>query len=242
MKRVFYLSTIVILLTTFFSFNSKKSSDDGWVTIFDGKTFNGWRGYNKTFIPPLWTIEPDGSMKTNGSGGREGLEGGGDIIYDKKVKNFEFELEWKVAYTGGNSGIMYLAQELPRQPIYLSSPEYQIASSTNVRNPLWGPAALYDMIAPNPQNANPPGEWNKAKIKVDNGKVTHYQNDIEVLSYTLWTPEWEALLNSGKFSEEKWPLAFQYLKNLGGENREGYIGLQEHGTEVWFRNIRLKEL
>ena len=241
MRHLFYLS-IVLLFTVFVSCSRKNSSNEGWVTLFDGKTFAGWRGYNKAHVPPLWTIEPGGIMKANGTGGNEGSENGGDILFDKKVKNFEFELEWKLPVEGGNSGIIYLAQELPGQPMYLSGPEYQIADNKNTQNLIWTSAALYDMIAPNPQNANPLGQWNKAKIKVYNGKVTHYQNDVEVLSYTLWTKEWENLLNNSKFGQEKWPLAYRYQLNLGGENREGYFGLQDHGTVAYFRNIRMKEL
>ena len=212
------------------------------VTIFNGKTFKGWRGYNKTDIPALWTIQSDGSMKINGSGGNEGSEGGGDILYDKKVKNFEFEVEWKVLKAGANSGIMYLAQEIPGQPMYLSSPEYQVYGNSDNRPSKTKSGSLYDMIAAEPQNAKPIGEWNKAKIVVNNGKVTHYQNDVIVVEYTLWTQEWEDLLNNSKFSKEKWPLAYQYLSKLGGENKEGYIGFQDHGHEVFYRNIKLKEL
>jgi len=219
-----------------------KESSTEWVTIFDGKTFDGWRGYNRTDIPSLWTVEPDGSMKINGAGGGEGTEGGGDLLYDKKVKNFEFELEWKVTKVGANSGIMYLAREVSGEPMYISGPEYQILGNENNEPSLWKSGSLYDMIAANPQNAKPLGEWNKAKIKVDNGNVTHYQNDAVVVEYTLWTPLWEELLNKSKFSKEKWPIAYEYQSNLGGEKKEGYIGLQDHGNEVWFRNIKLREL
>ena len=84
---------------------------DGYITIFDGKTFNGWRGYGKDRVPSKWTIE-DGCIKFNGSGGGEAQDGdGGDLIFAHKFKNFELEMEWKVS-KGGNSGIFYLAQEV----------------------------------------------------------------------------------------------------------------------------------
>ena len=79
---------------------------DGYITIFDGKTFNGWRGYGKDRVPSKWTIE-DGCIKFNGSGGGEAQDGdGGDLIFAHKFKNFELEMEWKVS-KGGNSGIFY---------------------------------------------------------------------------------------------------------------------------------------
>ena len=251
MNRFSFLFIAFIALITSCSLGNKNDTStnreaadktsNGLVEIFDGKTFEGWRGYNKTDIPALWMIQPDGSMKINGSGGNEGSEGGGDILYDKKVKNFVFEVEWKVLTVGANSGILYLAQEIPGQPMYVSSPEYQIYGNSDDKPSKTKSGSLYDMIAAEPQNAKPIGEWNKAKIVVDNGKVTHYQNDVIVVEYTLWTPEWEELLNSSKFSKERWPLAYQYLSKLGGENKEGYIGFQDHGHEVFYRNIKLKE-
>ena len=85
--------------------------ENGYITIFDGETFNGWRGYGKDRVPTKWTIE-DGCIKFNGSGGGEAQDGdGGDLIFAHKFKNFELELEWKVA-KGSNSGILYLARKL----------------------------------------------------------------------------------------------------------------------------------
>ena len=229
--------------------------EDGYITIFDGKTFNGWRGYGKDRVPSKWTIE-DGCIKFNGSGGGEAQDGdGGDIIFAHKFKNFELELEWKIS-KGGNSGIFYLAQEVTSdkdgnqvlEPIYISAPEFQVLDNANHPDAKLGKdnnrqaASLYDMIPAVPQNAKPFGEWNKAKIMVYKGTVVHGQNDENVLEYHLWTPKWTEMLQASKFSEKNWPLAFQLLNNCGGDNREGFIGMQDHGDDVWFRNIRVKVL
>ena len=101
-------------------------------------------------------------------------------------------------------------------------------------------SSLYDMIVAEPQNANPAGEWNKVRIMVYKGTVVHTQNDANVVEYHLWTPQWTDLLETSKFSSESWPLAFELLNNCGGENHEGYIGIQDHGDDVWYRNIRVK--
>ena len=191
-----------------------------------------------------------------GTGGGEAQKAdGGDLIFAHKFKNFELELEWKVS-KGGNSGILYLAQEVATtkdgkqqiEPIYISSPEYQVLDNENHPDAKLGvdgnrkSASLYDMIPAVPQNAKPYGEWNKAKIMVYKGTVVHGQNDKNVVEYHLWTPQWTEMLEKSKFSPEKWPLAFELLNNCGGAQREGYIGFQDHGDDVWFRNIRIKVL
>lgn len=235
---------------------SYPKDDEGYYVIFNGKDLNGWRGYGKDSIPGRWVVE-EGAIKFNGSGGGEAQNAdGGDIIFAKKLKNFELELEWK-ASKGGNSGIFYLAQEVEApngegevvlQPIYISAPEYQVLDNANHPDAKLGKdgnrmsASLYDMIPAKPQNQKPYGEWNKAKIMVYKGTVVHGQNGENVVEYHLWTPQWTEMLQNSKFSQEAWPLAFELLNNVGGENHEGYIGFQDHGDDVWFRNIRVKEL
>ena len=229
---------------------------DGYITIFDGTSLDGWRGYGKSALPKRWKIE-DGCLKFNGGGSGEAQDNeGGDIIFAHKFKNFELELEWKIS-KGGNSGIFYLAQEVtstdPKgnevlEPIYISAPEYQVLDNQNHPDAKLGKdgnrqsASLYDMIPAVPQNSKPFGEWNKARIMVYKGTVVHGQNDENVVEYHLWTNQWTDMLQNSKFSEEKWPLAFKLLNNCGGDNHEGFIGLQDHGDDVWYRNIRVKVL
>jgi len=221
--------------------------EDGYITLFDGKTFTGWRGYNKDAVPGRWVIE-DGAMKITGSGAGEGhVEDGGDLIFARKFKNFRLSVDWKVS-KGGNSGIFYLAQEIEGQPIFISAPESQILDNKYHIDADLGiegnrqSSSLYDMIAAKPQNSKPFGEWNTTEILVSKGTVVHFQNGEKVLEYHLWTPQWTEMLQNSKFSQKDWPLAFELLNNCGGENREGYIGLQDHGDDVWFRNIKIKIL
>ena len=225
---------------------------EGYYVIFNGnEKMQGWRGYGKDHIPARWSVE-DGAIKFAGSGGGEAQTGeGGDLIFAHKFKNFIFEMEWKVS-KGGNSGIFYLAQEIKNdkgeyEPIYISAPECQVLDNQNHPDAMLGKklgirqsSSLYDMIVADPQNANPAGEWNKVRIMVYKGTVVHTQNDANVVEYHLWTPQWTDLLQTSKFSAENWPLAFELLNNCGGENREGYIGIQDHGDDVWYRNIRVK--
>ena len=220
---------------------------DGWITMFDGKTLNGWRGYGRADAPARWSVN-DGAIYMKGSGaGEAGAKDGGDLVFAHKFKNFELEWEWKVA-KGSNSGVFIMIQEVEGQPSYISAPEFQILDNANHPDAKLGKdgnrmsASLYDMIPAKPQNSKPFGEWNKSKIMCYKGTVVHYQNDEPVVEYHLWTQQWKEMLDKSKFSKDKWPLAYELLMNCGGPNKEGFIGLQDHGDDVWYRNIKIKIL
>jgi hypothetical protein len=219
---------------------TSKEMADGWMLLFDGKTFNGWRGYGKDSFPETgWTIE-NGTLKCKGSKTRiAGEPQGGDIIYDRKFGNFHLKIEWKIS-EGGNSGIFYLGQESPQyKVIWLTAPEMQILD--NERHPDANAGkngnrkagSLYDLIAADPQNTKPAGEWNTVDIVVKNGHVTHYQNGAKIVEYQLWSPEWNELVAASKFPSLN--------ANWARVASEGYIGLQDHGDDVWFRNIRIRQ-
>lgn len=254
MKKVFLTYSLVIMAVIFSSCtNTKKQAEDNtdnnatemtneeWITLFDGESFEGWRGYGRTDMPSAWTIE-DGAIKINGSGrGEAGAKDGGDIIFDRKFKNFELTFEWKVA-KGANSGVFYLAQEIEGDPIWKSAPEYQILDNANHPDAKLGKdnnrqsASLYDLIPAVPQNSKPFGEWNTGGVMVYQGTVVHSQNGENVVEYHLWTPDWEEMVEGSKFK------GWDNFINAGGDKQEGYIGLQDHGDDVWFRNIKIKVL
>ncbi|WP_437921867.1 3-keto-disaccharide hydrolase [Sphingobacterium sp. LRF_L2] len=219
---------------------------DGAYVIFDGKSLDGWRGYNKEKVPAKWSIE-DGTLKFSKNPVGVTNPDGGDLVFAYDFKNFELEFDWKISQSG-NSGVFFLAKEVKDQPIYISSPEYQLLDNENHPDAKMGvdgnrkSGSLYDMIPAIPQNGNPAGEWNKAKIVVNKGKVTHYQNGVKVVEYDLWTPAWTALLQESKFSQTKWPLAFALLNQVGGKTKSGVIGFQDHGDDVWLKNITVKVL
>lgn len=213
---------------------------DGWKLLFDGTSSEGWRGYGKETFPGAWEIV-DGTLHMIGSGrGEAGAKDGGDILYDQQFQNFHFKVEWKVS-EGGNSGIFYLGQESPDLDfIWKTAPEMQVLD--NERHPDANAGkdgnrkagSLYDLIPANPQNAKPAGEWNTAEVKVFKGSVWHYQNGEVVLEYHLWTPEWNELVAGSKFPELN--------PNWADVASKGFIGLQDHGDDVWFKNIKIKEL
>ena len=219
---------------------SQKEKDEGWKLLFDGKTTEGWRGYNKDSFPSDGWIVEDGAIKVQGTGSGE-AGGAGDIIYDEQFKDFELTLEWKVS-EGGNSGIFYLAQEIEDEPIYTSAPEMQILDNEKHPDARLGKdgnrqaGSLYDLIPAKPQNAKPAGEWNKISILVYRGTVVHNQNGENVLEYHLWTDNWQEMVKNSKFKD------WENFLNAGGEEKQGFIGLQDHGDDVWFRNIKIKKL
>ncbi|HZH71553.1 MAG TPA: DUF1080 domain-containing protein [Mariniphaga sp.] len=216
---------------------SAKEKKEGWVLLFNGKNFDGWRQNNGNEMPANWTIEDKAMKVFLGDGKKEGQGANGDILFgDKKFKNFELSIDWK-ASDKANSGIFYNIREVPGKPIYYAAPEIQVLDNENatdnkIDSHLAG--SLYDMIAADPKTVNPAGEWNNIVVRVKDGKVTHTMNGTEVVSYTLWTPEWDQLVENSKFK------TFPGFSE--GVSREGFIGLQDHGYTVWFRNIKIREL
>lgn len=216
---------------------SKKEKEEGWVLLFNGKNFEGWRQCNGTSMPANWKLDDDAMMVFTGEGKSPGAGAGGDILYaEKKYRDFELSVDWK-ASDMANSGIFFNVREVPGQPIYYAAPEIQVLDNENatdnkVASHLAG--SLYDMIAADPATVNPAGEWNTIVIRVEDGKVTHAQNGVQVLEYELWTPAWDELVANSKFKD--------FPGFTEGISREGYIGLQDHGYPVWFRNIKIREL
>ena len=226
----------------------KKDADDYYI-LFDGSSLDGWRGYGQDAVPQSW--ENDGeSLHLKGSGtGEAQAEGGGDLLFAHKFTNFTLECDYKIS-KGGNSGIFYLAQEAKDAegnylPIWQSCSEYQVLDNENHVDAQLGvdgnrkSASLYDMVPANPQNAKPFGEWNSVKIVVFKGTVIHYQNDEKVLEYHLWTPKWKEMLDASKFQKGgEFPYAYNLMINEGKNG--GYIAFQDHGDDVWYRNVRVK--
>ena len=243
MKRNIILSfaaTMLIMLPSFGQVVNKlteKEKKNGWVLLFNGKDFKGWRQCNGTAMPMNWKIEDQSMEVFTAEGKQPGSGSNGDIVFgEKKFKNFEFTIDWKVSKMA-NSGIFFNVREVPGQPIYYAAPEIQVldnvdATDNKMASHLAG--SLYDMIAADPKTVHPAGEWNTIVIRVQNGKVTHIQNGVKVVEYELWTPAWDAMVAKSKFKT--------FPGFTEGIAKEGYIGLQDHGYPVWFKNIKIREI
>jgi len=243
MKRNIILLCVAAMLITLPSFGQKvnkltsKEKKAGWVLLFNGKDFTGWRQCNGTAMPVNWVIEENAMKVFTGEGKKPGSGSNGDIVFgEKKFKNFEFSIDWKASKMA-NSGIFFSVREVPGQPVYYAAPEIQVldnVDATDNKIPSHLAGSLYDMIAADPKTVHPAGEWNTIVIRMENGKVTHTQNGVKVVEYTMWTPEWDAAVAKSKFK------SFPGWKE--GISKEGFIGLQDHGYPVWFRNIKIREL
>ncbi len=203
-----------------------------WMDLFDGKTLDGWKEYNKDELGELWKVE-DGLIICDGSGGAEGSS----LITKEQFDNFELMVEWKIA-EGGNSGILYHVVEDPAYGhAYETGPEYQLLDDGGWKGDSLTVAQMvgsdYDMLAaPADKPIKSAGEWNESKVIFDNGHVEHWLNGVKVVEFEAWSDEWNERRNNAKWSE--YPGYGKYKK--------GSIALQEHGYGVWFRKVQIKKL
>jgi 3-keto-disaccharide hydrolase len=196
----------------------------GWRLLFDGKTTAGWRGWKMDSMPSGWRAVDGALARTSQAA---------DIITTEKFKNFELWLEWNIA-PGGNSGILYRASE-DDEAIYWTAPEMQVlddAGHGDGQSRLTAAGANYGLDPAPAGVVKPAGQWNQVRILVQGNHVEHWLNGVKVVEYGLGSPDWEAKVKASKFAPHA-----RY-----GRNAEGYIGLQEHGAWVAFRNIKIKTL
>jgi len=216
---------------------TKKEIKEGWTLMFNGKNFDGWRQCNGTEMPVNWVVDDNAMKVFTGEGKKPGQGAKGDILYPgKKYSDFELSIDWKASKMA-NSGIFYYVREVPGKPIYYAAPEIQVldnidATDNKVESHLAG--SLYDMIAADPATINPAGAWNTCLVKVKDGKASISMNGKLVVTYSHWTAEWDNLVQNSKFK--------RFEGFIEGIAKEGYIGLQDHGYPVWFRNIKIREL
>jgi hypothetical protein len=206
---------------------SLREKEEGWRLLFDGKTAEGWRSVDSTLFPETGWIVEDGELRT--------ISPGGNIITDDIFGDFELILDFKY-HRGGNSGIKYfISGDIQDDPYYDIGCEYQIidgnvpGTDLPARERIGG---VYDLIGPVNPRDNGPDIWNRARIVVKGRHVEHWLNNQETVEYERGTEQWKEMVAGSKFRDVP---GF-------GEDEEGHILLQEHGTVVSFRNIKIKDL
>ncbi len=198
----------------------------GWHELFDGKTLEGWRLYHADAPGAPWSVEA-GAITVSGTGP--------DLITKDEYSDFELSVDWKIS-PAGNSGIIYMVKDVPEAPqTYNTGPEMQVlddARHPDGKLPSHRAGALYDLVAPSAAAARPVGEWNTARIRVKDGHITHWLNGQKVVESPYGDDAWRKMVAGSKFKDMP----------LFGKASSGHIALQDHGDQVWYRNIKIRKL
>ncbi|WOD42205.1 3-keto-disaccharide hydrolase [Hwangdonia lutea] len=258
-KAILALSIALVILACKGEKKSEKLEENNtvnneWIYLFDGSSLDGWRAYNGDALPPGWTIKDNVLTFDTELGLEQNYTGGKDIIYAaEEFDNFELHVEWKLP-KGGNSGIFYHVKE-GHGSIPEIAPEYQLIDDLGYADihdltaynkslgytenpgelkPLQRTGSDYAMHPADQSQKilHPIGEWNTSKIIFTPENVEHWLNGKKLLSFVPWDEAWEEKKNS-----DKWKNSPNY-----GIYKTGFIGLQDHSSPIWFRNIKIKKL
>lgn len=208
---------------------------EGWELLFDGKSIEGWHKYGTDSIGKAWVVN-DQSIHLEVSDKKDWqTANGGDIISAKEYANFHLKLDWKIS-KDGNSGIIFYVHEDPKKYEFpwMTGPEMQVLDNNGHPDSKiikHRAGDLYDLIT-SKETVKPAEEWNHAEIISNKGKLEFYLNDEKVLETTMWDDAWKKMIAGSKFHE------FPGF----GTYKSGKLCLQDHGNNVWYRNIKIKEL
>jgi len=225
----------LVLLFAFTQINAQKKE---WISLFDGKTTSGWHTYGKDAVGEAWKVI-DGALMlepTNKQGWQ--IKGGGDIVTNESYGDFHLQLEWKISKKG-NSGIIFFVQDEPKKYNYIwyTGPEMQVLDNdghADAKINKHRAGNLYDLVAGVEGAVKPVGEWNLVDIINEKGTLTLKLNGVTTVTTTLGDDAWKNLIKNSKFSKGESPDF--------GKVFTGHIGLQDHGDQVWYRNIRIQRL
>lgn len=200
-----------------------------FVPLFDGESFDLFRGYNEEKIGPGWMIE-DGTIKFAGK-----VDGkrSGDLVTRKAYSDFDLRFEWKMT-PGGNSGVMYRVSLGDKRP-WFTGPEYQLLDDDvhkDGKDATRSTGSLYAMYKPIDKKLKPVGEWNESRIVLKGDMIQHWLNGRKVVEAQIGSEDWNRRFEASKFK----------TKTGFGKNKTGHIVFQDHGNPFWLRNLRIKEL
>jgi len=215
---------------------STNDSSETWIPLFDEQTLAGWHSYGKTEAGSAWQAD-SGTIHLL-PGARNGYQTaqGGDLVTDSMYTDFILRLEWKVSRSA-NSGILLYVQEDTAKyketwntgwELEVCDHEYNGDAHVHKRDG----GEIYDLIAATSREANGYGEWNKVEIRTNKGKVDVWLNGTKNLDFRIWDDNWNKLIAGSKFKT---------MPGFGTFTK-GHIALQDHGQEVWYRNIYVKKL
>lgn len=254
MNQRYFLSILIVVAVFFPGCNgpvktldnqlTKHEKEQGWELLFDGKTFNGWRGLGRDSVQSDHRKIENGMIrKVNNNeiplqSNGEPVQGG-DLMTTETFDNFELSFEWKIKKEG-NSGIKYnVSEELTQSwgsKYSVLGFEYQILDDSCDKykdlKPSQYTGALYEMYVPENVQAKPIGEFNQSRILLDGNHGEHWLNGIKVVEYEFATAEFDSLFQLSKYA--KYP-DFE-------KKRKGHIVITNHNDDSWYKNIKIRRL
>lgn len=203
----------------------------GWTLLFNGRDLSGWGGFASEQAPPTWRVRDGAIVLVKDDGQMSGT----DLVSTKSYGAFELILDWKVT-TGGNSGVLYLARNIPEtRQVYETGLEMQVlddAGHPDGKIPSHRAGALYDMTVPPQRVARPAGSWNQARLLVENGRIRQWLNGVMTADVSYGDEAWRKRVAGSKFAK---------MPHFG-TFPSGVIALQDHGEPVSYRNIKIRPI
>jgi hypothetical protein len=208
----------------------------GWISLFDGKTTKGWHTYGKTTVGEYWKVQ-DGALFLDAAAKKEmKAQGDGDILSDAIFGDFDLKVDWKIS-PKGNSGIIFWVQDdaVKYEHAFHTGPEVQVLDNdghSDGKIIKHRAGNLYDLVEGKEGAVKPVGEWNTCEIICNKGKMEIILNGTSVVTTNYGDDNWKDMISKSKFKK---------MPDFG-RIFSGNICLQDHGNDVWFKNILIKKL
>lgn len=227
MKNSFVLIIAIALSTT------SMAQEKDFINLVSKNSTDGWHSYGKTTLGKAWSVE-NTTIHFNPAVKEQSEKG--DLVTNADYENFHLKYQWKIA-KNGNSGVMFNVNDDAKkysQP-YLTGPEMQVLDNNghpDAKIFKHRAGDLYDLIPSSTETVKPASEWNKAEIILNQGKLAFYLNGVKIVETTLWDEAWNKMVAGSKFKS---------MPDFG-KYKSGKIVFQDHGDEVWYKNIMIKAL
>lgn len=228
-----YSTHIFALIVLFSSCATKKDNNTQWKSLIKNNTTEGWHTYGKEKAGSAWTAT-DGVLHLNPNGISKSERG--DLVTNESYENFHLKYDWKIS-KNGNSGLIFNVNDdaAKYKQSYLTGPEMQVLDNDghpDAKIFKHRAGDLYDLIPSSVEVVKPVGEWNQAEIILNKGELQFFLNGKQIVKTTMWDTDWDNMVAKSKFAS---------MPDFG-KFRSGKIVLQDHGDQVWFKNILIKKL
>lgn len=215
---------------------SAQERKQGWKLLFNGSSTNGWHSYGYNSAGKAWNVV-DGTIHLDVANKKDWpANESKDLVTDQEYDNFDLKVDWKLAPKGNSGIIFYVHEDKAKYPnTYETGPEMQVLDNnghSDAKIPKHRAGDLYDLISSSSEPVHPAEQWNHAEIMCKNGKLQFFLNGVSIVTTTMWDDNWKKMVANSKF------------KTMPGFGtfKKGHIALQEHGEEVWYKNIKIRKL